>query len=94
MYYNIPIEHLNQADNETSATSDTKAAITKIHEGHYGVVRNHWYKLTINKITGPGHGIQDPDEPIVPNPDVEEDYYIGARINILAWKTLSQTVSL
>ena len=93
MYYSIPIEHLNNTEN-TIGTSGTKAAVTNIAEGHYGVVRNHYYKITVTSCTKPGHGINIPDEPIVPNPDVEEDYYIGAQINILAWKTVSQQVTL
>jgi hypothetical protein len=91
MYYNVPIEHLNNTDNVT----DDNGNLT-VHEGRYGVVRNHWYKLTITGISenSIGHGIDIPDEPIVPNPDVEEDYYLGANINILAWKTITQSVQL
>jgi hypothetical protein len=62
--------------------------------GYYGVVRNHYYKITINDITGLGHGIMDPDEPIVPNDEKEDEYYISAKVNILSWKVVNQTSSL
>jgi hypothetical protein len=88
MYYNVPIKHLN-------ATLDTRDDydLLTIPEGHYGVVRNHWYILSITDIQNLGHGIIDPDEPIVPNPDTD-DYFINLKINILSWKQISQTVTL
>lgn len=85
MYYNIPIEHLN----------NTERVDGKIPEGKYGVVRNHYYKVTINKLENIGKGIFDPDEVIVPGPDDDkETYYVGADIKILSWKIVSQTVDL
>lgn len=82
MYYNIPIEHLNNEKGEKL-------------EAKYGVVRNHYYKVTINKLENIGKGIYDPDEVIVPSVDDEkENYYVGATINILSWKVVSQNVGL
>jgi hypothetical protein len=78
MYYTIPIRHL--------ASSDDK-------EGYYGVVRNHWYDVTITNITKPGHGISDPKEPIIPNEE-DKEYYIQASINVLSWRVLTQNVTL
>jgi hypothetical protein len=88
MYYNVPIKHLN-------ATLDTRSDydLLTIPEGHYGVVRNHWYKLSITDITNLGHGIINPDEPIVPNPDTD-DYFVNVKINVLSWKQISQIVTL
>jgi hypothetical protein len=86
MYYSIPIEHLGAQN----AVSD----LTKAEEGYFGVVRNHWYKLSIDEITGFGHGIVDKGEPIVPNPIDDSGMYLNAKINILSWKTLSQKVTL
>jgi hypothetical protein len=86
MYYSIPIEHLGA---QTPVT-DLATAL----EGYFGVVRNHWYKLSIDEITGFGHGIVEPDEPIVPNPVDDSGLYLNAKINILSWKTLSQKVTL
>lgn len=85
MYYNIPIEHLN----------NNEGVDGKIPEAKYGVVRNHYYKVTINKLENIGKGIFDPDEVIVPGPDDDkETYYVGADIKILSWKIVSQTVDL
>lgn len=86
MYYNIPIEHLNN-----SAVTDDGI----IPEAKYGVVRNHHYVVTINKLENIGKGIFDPDEVIVPGEDDDKDtYYVGANINILSWKIVTQGVEL
>ena len=86
MYYNIPIEHLNNG------------AITEngiIPEAKYGVVRNHHYVVTVDKLEKIGKGIFDGDEKIVPGDDPDGDiYYVGAKINILSWKIVSQNVEL
>lgn len=90
MYYNIPIEHLNNTDN---TVTDGK---TTIPEAKYGVVRNHHYVVTINKLENIGKGIFNPDEVIVPgdSDDDKNTYYVGANINILSWKIVSQDVEL
>lgn len=62
--------------------------------GLYGVVRNHWYQLTINSINGLGTAVPDPDEVIIPIIPEEKDYYIAAEINILQWKVVTQSVDL
>jgi len=88
MYYNIPIEHLN--NDEISETEGNKT----IPEAKYGVVRNHHYVVTINKLENMGHGIFDSSEAIVPGDDDKETYYVGANINILSWKIVTQGVDL
>ena len=88
MYYNIPIEHLN--NDEISETDGNKT----IPEAKYGVVRNHHYVVTINKLENMGHGIFDSSEAIVPGDDDKETYYVGANINILSWKIVTQGVDL
>ncbi len=86
MYYNIPIEHLR------SGTS-----LADPQEGHYGVVRNHHYVLTINKLVNIGKGVYDPDKDVI-IPDEPDDpknkYQVGVKINVLSWKIVSQNVSL
>lgn len=84
MYYNIPIEHLNEAD----ATNDD------IPEARYGVVRNHCYVVTIDKLENIGKGIPDEDDVIIPGDDDSKTYYVGANINILSWKLVNQKVDL
>ncbi|MDE6322271.1 MAG: Mfa1 family fimbria major subunit [Muribaculaceae bacterium] len=81
MYYNIPIGHQATVGN----TIDM--------EGYYGVVRNHWYKLNITKIMRIGVAVNNPEEIIIPKPEIPE-YYLGADINILSWKVLDQDVPL
>lgn len=88
MYYAIPIEHLLKR-----ASSGTD-----IVEGNYGVVRNHWYTVTVDKILRLGTGVFQPGEGgelIIPSTKPEDPtYYLGARINILSWKIVHQNVDL
>lgn len=60
--------------------------------GRYGVLRNNWYDLTINKISGPGY----PDVPEVKptDPDDEDTKYISVSVKILDWAKRSQNVDL
>jgi hypothetical protein len=122
MYYYTTIYHL----------SNNAIANKTIPEGYYGVVRNHWYNVTITGFrktnsdgttqdpydpknpdndddeTGwdpegpgkdkdpidPGHGVDDPDEPIVPTTEEDVNYYLGANINVLSWRVVNQSVKL
>ena len=60
--------------------------------GRYGVLRNNWYDLTINSISGPGY----PDVPEVKpdTPDDEDTKYINVSVKILDWAKRSQSVEL
>lgn len=60
--------------------------------GRYGVLRNNWYDLTINKISGPGY----PDVPEVKptDSDDEDTKYISVSVKILSWAKRSQGVEL
>ncbi len=83
LYY-IPVEHLAAKAGETEAV-----------EGYYGVVRNHWYNLTVNSFKKVGHLVFQPDKdetPIIPENPEDPLYYVGAKINILSWKVVNQTV--
>ena len=62
--------------------------------GKTGVIRNHWYQLTINSVSGLGTPVADPTEPIDPGTIEEETYYVAAQIQILKWKMVSQNVEL
>lgn len=86
-YYCIPIEHLNSG-------KDYTLSLENLMEADYGVVRNHYYQITINSISNLGHAVYDPDEIIIPDDDDNKLYYIGATINVLSWKTVSQDVDL
>ncbi len=80
LYYCVPVEHLV-----------TKGSTPEV--GMYGMVRNHWYDITLDAIKGLGTGIYDPTEPIVPG-DKTPDWYLAAKINVNAWHKISQTSSL
>ncbi len=88
MYYCIPIEHLRggKVDYANDGTYT-------LNEADYGVVRNHWYNITVNSIKNLGTAVYDPEEEIVPNDD-DPTYYVGAQINILSWKIVKQGVDL
>ena len=60
--------------------------------GRYGVLRNNWYDLTVNSISGPGY----PDVPEVKpdTPDDENTKYISVSVKILDWAKRSQNVDL
>lgn len=82
MYYTIPIEHW-------------VAIAPVITEGMYGVVRNHHYMVTVNKVEKLGTGIYNPGQGIVPPPTPgKNEYALGATINILSWRIMKQDVEL
>ena len=60
--------------------------------GRYGMLRNNWYELNVQSVSGPGY----PNVPDVkPNtPDDEIDKYIKVSVNILHWAKRSQDVNL
>lgn len=60
--------------------------------GRYGVLRNNWYELDVDKVSGPGY----PDVPDVkPNvPDDENFTYISVSVKILSWAKRSDKVDL
>ena len=60
--------------------------------GRYGMLRNNWYELNVQSVSGPGY----PDVPDVkPNtPDDEDDKYIKVSVKILDWAKRSQSVEL
>ena len=59
-----------------------------------GIVRNHLYDITINGVASFGTPVYDPKEVILPQTPEDDETYISAKINILSWKVVSQTVTL
>lgn len=90
-YYVARIKHFGDAltnwDSSQSYGDDNLSFL-----GRYGVLRNNWYELTVNSVSGPGY----PSVPEVkPNtPDDENDNYIKVSVKILKWAKRSQTVDL
>ena len=90
-YYVARIKHFGDAltkwESSQSYGTDNLSFL-----GRYGVLRNNWYELTVNSVSGPGY----PSVPEVkPNtPDDEDENYIKVSVKILKWAKRSQTVDL
>lgn len=82
MYYNIPIKHLRPY-----------SIGEEIKTGMFGIVRNHWYQVTVTDIKKLGNAVYRPDEDIIPNSDGTQ-YMIGSSINILSWRLVPQETEL
>ena len=91
-YYIARIKHFGDDLTPWNAGEDTYGNDNEKYLGRYGVLRNNWYDLTVNKISGPGY----PDVPEVkPNtPDDEDTKYISVSVKILDWAKRSQSVDL
>lgn len=89
-YYIARIKHFG--DDLTSWKSGLYDEKNLEYLGRYGVLRNNWYELTVQSVSGPGY----PSVPDVkPNtPDDEDDKYISVSVKILDWAKRSQNVDL
>lgn len=89
-YYIARIKHFG--DDLTKWKSGTYGENNLEYLGRYGVLRNNWYVLTVQSVSGPGY----PSVPEVkPNtPDDEDDNYINVSVKILDWAKRSQNVDL
>ena len=85
-YYAAIIRHFS--DTETPWSDGEAYGIQ--HLGRYGVVRNNWYEINVNSISGPG----EPEIVVPSGPDDETEGYIRAEINVLSWAKRSQGVDL
>lgn len=79
VYYYTPIRHL--------ASEEGKL-------GYYGVVRNHSYKVNLQKVSGFGTPVYDPDKVIDPTLPEEENIYLAAKIKVLSWRVVKSNVNL
>ena len=89
-YYIARIKHFNELTHWTAGTAyDSKNAEFL---GRYGVLRNNWYELSVNSVSGLGY----PDVPEVKPtvPDDENDQYINVSVKILDWAKRSQSIDL
>lgn len=89
-YYIARIKHFGDA--LTPWKSGVYGTDNFAYLGRYGVLRNNWYELKVNSVSGPGY----PSVPEVkPNtPDDEDDKYIKVSVKILKWAKRSQDVDL
>lgn len=80
-YYYVDVEHLGAKGSDTQ----------------YGVIRNHVYQIDINSIKGYGSPIYSSEDFTVEQPEYPEEYddtYVAAKINVLSWKIVKQTVDI
>lgn len=77
-YYYVPIKHLGSANNIAE----------------YGIVRNHFYKITLSGITGFGTPVYDPEKVVDPIVPTYENTYLAARVQVLQWRVVNQNASL
>ena len=91
-YYIARIKHFGDDLTPWIAGNDTYGEKNLNWLGRYGVLRNNWYDLTINSISGPGY----PDVPEVKptDPDDEDTKYINVSVKILDWAKRSQSWDL
>lgn len=91
-YYIARIKHFGDDLTPWTAGNPTYDKNNKNWLGRYGVLRNNWYDLTVNSISGPGY----PDVPEVKptDPDDEDTKYISVSVRILDWAKRSQKVDL
>ena len=93
-YYTTIIEHFGGTQTPVASTT-TISSVTDYdeakHLGRYGMVRNNWYELQINSVSGPG----EPEIPEIPSEPVDEtNSYINCEINVLSWAKRQQGVDL
>uniref|UniRef100_UPI003FEDFF45 Mfa1 family fimbria major subunit n=1 Tax=Alloprevotella sp. TaxID=1872471 RepID=UPI003FEDFF45 len=81
-YYYVPIKHLGSTDTSADAIAE------------YGIVRNHFYKITLSGIKGFGTPVYDPSKVVVPGVPTYKDTYLAARVQVLQWRVVNQNASL
>lgn len=89
VYYPVRIKHFgndltpwNKDQTGVSKTDIYNSNNANRYLGRYGVVRNNWYDLGVNSISGIGSAVVPPH---TSTPDDELDQYISVRINVLSW---------
>ena len=89
-YYIARIKHFNEMTPWTAGEGYDGNNVKYL--GRYGVLRNNWYDLSVNSISGLGY----PDIPEVKPevPDDENEQYINVEVKILHWAKRSQNIDL
>lgn len=77
-YYYVPIQHLGNTG----------------EVAEYGIVRNHFYKITLSGIKGFGTPVYNPDQVVKPVVPTYDDTYLAARVQVLQWRVVNQNASL
>lgn len=77
-YYYVPIKHLGNTG----------------EVAEYGIVRNHFYKITLSGIKGFGTPVYNPDQVVKPVVPTYDDTYLAARVQVLQWRIVNQSANL
>lgn len=77
-YYYVPIKHLGNTG----------------ELAEYGIVRNHFYKITLSGIKGFGTPVYNPDQVVKPVVPTYDDTYLAARVQVLQWRVVNQSANL
>lgn len=77
-YYYVPIKHIGGPG----------------ELAEYGIVRNHFYKITLTGIKGFGTPVYNPDKVVDPIVPTYENTYLAARVQVLQWRVVNQNASL
>ena len=77
-YYYVPIKHLGNPG----------------EVAEYGIVRNHFYKITLSGIKGFGTPVYNPDQVVKPVVPTYDDTYLAARVQVLQWRVVNQNANL
>ncbi|MDE6793464.1 MAG: Mfa1 family fimbria major subunit [Muribaculaceae bacterium] len=85
-YYFVEIAAGNKAIVEGEGDDQTTNSTYE-----YGVVRNNSYSISLRSLSGLGVPVYNPGEDIIPQTPDEKLWFVGARINILKWRMVSQT---
>ena len=82
-YYYVYVQHYTETPTSEGATEPTTTV-------YNGVVRNHVYDLALTSVNGVGVPVFDPSDVIIPE-KVEDQttFYLGATVNVLAWRQVA-----
>ena len=89
-YYIARIKHFNELTQWHPG--EAYESYNDKYLGRYGVLRNNWYSLSVNKVSNLGYPEVPEVKPTLP--DDENDQYINVEVKILDWAKRSQSIDL
>lgn len=82
-YYAVAVRH------------NTHSSVGFYELGKYGVVRNHWYELTVTSVSGVGEPSPDPDKVVTPDDPIDQTTIKATvEVTIMPWNFIQQNVEL
>ena len=99
-YYFVRIKHFGDDMTPWNTDETTKPSTSSIYPedhlkenylGRYGVLRNNWYDIAVEKVVGLGSATV-PE--VTTTTDDELKSYIAVRINVLSWAKRTQSATL